>query len=144
MSKLKGDPGYRDGWCIHYLGPQDRGESNNCEAGIDLDSFTVPFHQRPCFLTKGKSKPDAAPCPHLRIPTADEIAAHDQWSIGRRDILITVMVGIAPWREKHQGENFAEIVECPACKGRLHLSIAGRKSHVHGRCETPNCVKWME
>ena len=21
MSKLKGDPGYRDGWCIHYRSP---------------------------------------------------------------------------------------------------------------------------
>lgn len=56
----------------------------------------------------------------------------------------TVLKGIAPWRAKWRGKSHREVVECPACKGRLHLSINAYNSHVHGRCETDGCVEWME
>lgn len=57
---------------------------------------------------------------------------------------IIVLAAIAPWRKKYKNEGFQEVIECPACKGRLHLSIAACNGHVWGRCETPDCVKWME
>ena len=70
MSKLKGDPGYRPGWCIHYLPPQER-KANRCGAGVNVDAVLIgPHETRPCFLTgKGESKTDAAHCDHLRRPT---------------------------------------------------------------------------
>lgn len=37
-----------------------------------------------------------------------------------------------------------EIVECPICKGRLHLSQSSFNGHCHGHCETDGCVSWME
>lgn len=29
-------------------------------------------------------------------------------------------------------------------EGRLHLSQSSYNGHVHGRCETDDCVRWME
>lgn len=31
-----------------------------------------------------------------------------------------------------------------ACGGKLHLSQSSYNGHVHGKCETPDCVSWME
>lgn len=55
-----------------------------------------------------------------------------------------VQKGIADWRKAHKGQSAKEIVECPACKGKLHLSIASSNGHIWGRCETPGCVQWTE
>ena len=152
MSKRPGDPGYAAGWCIHYRYNHDRdlkgGQPDTCEAGVDYQTFRgegKSYKQQPCFLTdRGESKPDAMPCAHLRRPTPDEIALHEDWLTERQKLLATVMVGIHPWREAHKGRSAQEVVECPACKGRLHLSIAAYNGHVHGRCETDGCASWME
>lgn len=58
--------------------------------------------------------------------------------------IAVALKGIADWRKQHKGKSHAEVVECPVCKGRLHLTIAACNGHVHGRCETDSCVAWME
>lgn len=142
MSKRPGDPGYPANWCIHF---RSMGKYDTCEKGVRFDSFKgadAKMDRMPCFTTPvGVEK---APCEHRRVPTQEEVVAHKEWVRGQTHLLGTVMIGILPWREKWQGRNHHEVVECPACKGRLHLSIAGSRSHVHGRCETVNCVSWME
>lgn len=150
MSKRPGDPGYAPGWCIHYRGISDGkgGFITSCEKGVEYATFRgdgKTFKQQPCFLTKnGESRPDALPCEHLRRPTAEEIAAHEVWANARFSLLRTVMQGISAWRASHKGRSAQEVVECPGCKGRLHLSIAAYNGHVHGHCETVGCVSWME
>ena len=70
------------------------------------------------------------------IKSTDDIDPMDKYRI--------VWEAIRPWCEKHKVEGFKEVIECPSCWGRLHLSIAKRNGHVRGRCETPECVEWME
>jgi hypothetical protein len=143
MSKRPGDPGYAAEWCIHYRFNRDaeKPEDDTCEAGVQYSTLGRP---RPCFLDEGQSRPDAAPCTLLRRPTPEEIALHEKWVEYRRGLLGTVMKGIRPWREAHKGRSAFEVVECPACTGRLHLSISAHNGRVHGRCETADCVLWME
>ena len=148
MSKRPGDEGYAAGWCIHYRYNREAKspETDTCEAGVRYDQFKQSkFAVRPCFLDdKGQSKPDALPCEHLRRPTTKEIALHEKWLKTHFRKMAIVMLGIAEWRKSHKGKSASEVVECPICKGRLHLSIATYNDHVHGRCETPDCVSWME
>lgn len=150
MSKLKGDPGYRAGWCIHYRAPSGFGPGmkghDDCEAGVRFERWRGVGHDKqPCFLDKkGQSKPDALPCEHLRRPTPEEIEEHEKWSKARMETMAAVMTAIQPWRKKHKGRSFGEVIECPACNGRLHLSIAAVNGHVHAHCETEGCVSWME
>lgn len=47
-------------------------------------------------------------------------------------------------KEKHAGTNWQGVVECPVCKGNLHMSHSGYNGHVWGRCETEGCLSWME
>ena len=149
MSKRLGDPGYAANWCIHYRSPHiapGQPELETCEAGVPFSAWRpTTFAVRPCFLDdNGQSKPGALPCEHLRRPTLEEIAAHEVWLENRMELLSTVMAGIKPWRDAHKGRSAREVVECPACKGRLHLSIAAYNGHVHGKCETEGCASWME
>lgn len=147
MSKRPGDSGYAPGWCIHYRAAS---EHDTCEAGVAYetfrkDNFKASFATQPCFLTKnGKSKEGACHCEHLRLPTPEEIALHKEYLKNRMEMYCIVQTAIAPWRKKHQGKSAQEIIECPKCKGKLHLSIAAYNGHVHGHCETKGCVSWME
>jgi hypothetical protein len=35
-------------------------------------------------------------------------------------------------------------INCPTCRGRLHWSRAAENGHVWGRCETEDCVSWIQ
>ena len=37
-----------------------------------------------------------------------------------------------------------EVIECPMCKGKLHMFQSSYNGHIHGKCETENCLFWME
>ena len=143
-----GEHGHPANWCVHYRYNRDarKPEDDTCKAGVRFDTFAgSKFHTRPCFLDDfGRSKPGAVPCASLRRPTAEEITANElEWE-RQFNLLGVVQRGIKPWREAHQKQNFAEVIECPVCKGRLHLSIAACNGHVHGKCETDGCAEWME
>jgi hypothetical protein len=141
MSKRDGDPGYAPNWCIHY---RSRGQHETCEKGVRYDSFAPAdrtFHRSPCFTAGRHAR---AHCDHRRLPTPEEIAAHKEWQQESWGRLSKVLAGIRPWRERWAGKSRQEVVPCPACGGRLRLSIAASNGHVHGRCESPDCVSWME
>lgn len=153
MSKRPGDPGYAPGWCIHYRYDRTakRMADSACDAGVRYGDIAGKddlgiVRRLPCFLNE-KQQPahaEAVSCPKFRAPTQEEIKAHEEWVEKRMGRLRTVMLGIASWREAHKGQSCDEVVECPACGGRLHLSIAAYNGHVHGKCETAGCVSWME
>ncbi len=44
----------------------------------------------------------------------------------------------------HGKSNARGTIECPICKGKLHYTVASLNGHVHGKCETENCLSWME
>jgi hypothetical protein len=49
------------------------------------------------------------------------------------------------WRIKPKPQSDRrETIECPKCKGRLHLSQSCYNGHVRGHCETEGCVSWIE
>jgi len=139
------DPGHAPGWCVHYQRPAGAPEPS-CDAGVPMTTWDkTPFALRPCYLTdSGESKPGAVECPHLRRPTKEEIDAHLLWRGKRLQLMATVMEGVYDWRVAHRGKSASAIIECPACKGQLHVSIAANNGHMSGRCETPGCAAWIE
>lgn len=56
-------------------------------------------------------------------------------------LVMPIMIGM---KKRHKGQRAKEVIECPKCKGRLHLSIAATNGHVWGKCETEGCLAWME
>lgn len=48
-------------------------------------------------------------------------------------------------QEKHPQKGFAKgTIPCPVCQKNLFYSRAASNGHVHARCETPDCICFME
>ncbi len=146
MAKHKSDPGFAPDWCVHF---RSMAQHQTCEAGIDYTALNGGSEYRrmyklPCFIKAGEKPGQRVRCEHFRAPTAKEIALHKQSDEDHRSLVMTVKSGITSWRVMHQGCSHSEIVECPAFRGRLHLSIRAHNEHVQGSCETSGCVSWTE
>jgi len=136
--------GYPAHSCIHaHFRKASRDSPYICEAGVNMEVWRdLKSEQMPCFLDQnGHSQPDAAHCAHLRLPTPEEIAAHEQVLKQLNEKIGIAIDGVADWREAHKGKSASKVVECPICKGRLHLSIIYNGS-VQGHCENERCVRW--
>jgi ssDNA-binding Zn-finger/Zn-ribbon topoisomerase 1 len=149
----------KHGACIHHNGHQHK----LCSRGVAYAQF---YPGSPCIQTISKSArggtylrpgeipaetkpfPGAQPperCPFFQLPTDDQVQADraetEVW-LQRTEVALKVA---AEWRVRPKpSQDRAEVVECPLCKGKLHLSQSSYNGHVHGACETPDCVRWME
>jgi len=131
--------------CIHYTGLQ----RDSCKAGVIYrDAFGKEpgiANRMPCFHLEGKSPENTVSCALRREQTATEFEAEREDVRRYMDLMKTVLTGIKGWRVKPKPKkDRREVIECPACKGRLHLSQSAYNGHVHGHCETEGCARWME
>lgn len=46
---------------------------------------------------------------------------------------------------KHLCASVVSSMPCPVCEtGTLEYSISSHNGHIHGRCTTDGCARWME
>jgi hypothetical protein len=114
--------------------------SGVCKAAVRYDSMDPK--ERPCI--GGHEKPDPlAVCPKWLRTTREQGEAHADAIEASMQRMMIVGPAVAEWPKKpprgKQG-----VIECPVCKGNLHLSQAASNGHVWGKCETEGCVSWME
>ena len=143
-------------YCQHYEPQHGIGnDANWCKAGCDREAVRVmPSEEdrargvfgQPCL--SGHLLPDATAVCSKWIRRTREMgeARADRVEAFFKQMDVVGPV-VAKWRSGWSKKNRvgkAEVIECPACNGKLHLSQAGVNGHVHGRCETPDCVSWME
>lgn len=144
------------GQCKHFNGIQN----NQCRAGV---AYTRPL---PCteyiertadgatFLRAGEEAAtvtyveafaDAPPCPCREVPTEEEVQASRREAEDQLSKTLTAIKVAGEWRvrPKPSVDRYGT-VECPICKGKLHLSQSSCNGHVHGQCETEGCVSWRE
>lgn len=162
----------RHGTCIHFTGFGLLGDEACCKAGVvyaqAFDAKTpgmalrmpcVDHQVRPAKRPGTLVKPGepyirveidrrgqaVVPCSRRIEPTDEQVAqamAEDEAQLERA---ITAIRVAAAWRVRPKpAENRHEVVLCPVCKGRLHLTQFAINGHVHGQCETPKCVAFME
>lgn len=161
------------GTCIHFTGfGLGRDPSCCCAAGVNyaeafdddapglalrapcVEYRLKPAHSRGTYIRAGESVirievdrrgQTVIPCGRRIEPTDEQVQqvrAETDASYARH--MMGIRVANA-WRVKPKPkQSRQEVVECPACKGRLHLAQSAINGHVHGECETPSCVKWME
>jgi len=125
--------------CKHFNGIQN----DRCSAGVCYTDLTGKDHARalPCITLGGDKRP--AECDKYQMRTPEEEAAEEASMEAAMERFRKVMPTVSEWRKKPpRGKQ--EVIECPACKGRLHLSQSSYNGHVHGQCETEGCVSWME
>ena len=137
--------------CVHFNGVQNTA----CEAGCVYDEMDagrkVPYRAAlPCFEPSEKDRVvlaargvEQATCPHRRPPTDEEIAAFEQEVAKAMTKAVLALTVIDPLRKEHAGKDWRGVVTCPACNGRLHVGLAGN-GHARAKCETDNCVAFIE
>ena len=121
------------GTCKHFTGIQNK----VCKAGVDYETVK-PL---PCITTFRKGD---CTCDKYEEPSQAEI---DEWPAfldERMEMHRKVGPVIVAIKREHKGKSWKGVVECPCCGGRLHVSHAGYNGHVHGQCETEDCLSWME
>jgi hypothetical protein len=160
------------GTCIHYTGIGMAKREDTCRAGVnyhaafDFSSIgvmlripcvqyrTLPAHGRGTYIKAGEPTVrqeidrrghEMIPCHLFREPTPEEVDADRKESDASIARTFAAISASASWRVRPKpDQDRAEVVECPVCKGRLHLFQSALNGHVHGKCETAGCVKWME
>ncbi len=135
----------RDGQCRHFNGIQN----TCCKAGVNFNDLADGNRmglalRLPCWTpTSGRKGAIPVECEKYVSVTekevADDKAATDTGMSNTRKVMLVV----AEWRKKGP-KGKREVIECPACGGKLHLSQSGYNGHVHGACDTDGCVRWME
>ena len=133
--------------CIHFNGlGQDR-----CRKGVSYDELdkdnrimcraTLPCMKPDKYLPEGVQQ---FHCPHVEFPSEEDVQAeikeHEE-CMKKMDAALKV---VQPIRVRENGKNWRGVLECPICKGKLHVSHAACNGHVHAQCETKDCVAWME
>jgi hypothetical protein len=125
-----------------------KGADMTCKAGMNLKEIrkvlvgSAGLKWGPCIQGHLLKDPTAH-CPHwIRRTREMGEARADAFEKAMERMAIAHDV-VSAWRKK-EPRGKAEIIECPVCKGKLHLSQAGSNGHVHGHCETDGCLSWME
>lgn len=83
-------------------------------------------------------------CDKYEDPTPEEVAEYEaaiEALIARSEKSIPVMLKV---KKEHEGKDWKGVEPCPVCGGNLHLSHAAYNGHVWGKCETKDCLAWME
>ena len=143
-------------YCQHY-DPQPGSLLNKgtswCKAEQDTGAVQAatkaagvpPPWCKPCI--DGHELEDATKfCPHW-IQRTREMGEAQADKIGEAVNRMTIIgKAIKGWRTWSKTNRVAKagVIECPICKGRLHLSQAAYNGHVWGKCETAGCANWME
>lgn len=136
--------------CIHFNGISNK----KCKAGFSYDEvdakLKLPYRSGlPCIKPHdgdlkrldGKAQ---CHCPKLQFYTEQEVQSQlDDYKAHMEKMELALKV-IAPIRKEQKGKNWLGVIKCPVCEGKLHVSHAACNGHVHARCETQDCVAWME
>lgn len=129
--------------CVHFSGLSNA----TCKVGVNYQSLRDKerkgYAQYPCW----REGADLS-CDQRRFPTPAEVQAKVdaiEQSFERSNAAVRVCREDAQRRGFKKGNGGAAEIGCPVCRtGMLHYSVAGYNGHLHGRCDMPGCVSWMQ
>lgn len=116
-----------------------------CSAGVVFAELrtkkTSDYQSLPCYYV---STSIPVTCDKFEPRTVEEVEQHDRDVDASVLRFLTAGPIIQAVKETHKGKDWNGVEECPVCKGRLHLSHSAFNGHVWGKCETEDCLAWME
>lgn len=91
-----------------------------------------------------KAYSERGKCEKFCEPTDEEIAKYEE-QINQDSKLYRASIVLASRiRLYHSGENWSGKMDCPVCKGKVSVSISASNDHTRGKCETKDCLQWIE
>lgn len=135
----------KEGNCKHYRGTQEP-----CGAGVNLREHVGGpdfgwASRLPCnaSLREG-SKGETVPCGLYEEPTPEEIAQDERLMNEAIERLMATMPLCTTIKYANQGKDATGETLCPVCGKNLRWTHAGYNGHVAMKCETDDCVNFME
>lgn len=128
-------------YCIHYKVEHEPKLEIRCAAGVDIKG-APRLSGMPCIGGHELEDPCKV-CPKWERTKLEDAECEADSMVNHLQKTVLVMAAISPWRKK-KPYGKQEIIECPVCKGRLHLTQSSYNGHVHAKCDTENCVSFME
>lgn len=128
------------GRCVHFNGIQNKA----CEAGVNYDQFAGKL---PCLksrLFSGQNRPAAHPCDKQQFPSDEQVAKELAEHAAAEEKFMKLTPLLREMKAKHRKTGFSGVVECPVCKGKLSLGVSSYNGHTRGKCETKDCLAWIE
>lgn len=119
--------------CIHFNGLSHQ----FCKAGINYESVkdrTQRPYKIPCVKN---TVMHGSHCSLQQFRTDEEVEKEIK-EIENISVIAFGALSIISTRKENNG-----IIECPKCGGKLHYTRASN-GHVWGKCETENCLSWMQ
>ncbi|WP_415912430.1 hypothetical protein [Neptuniibacter sp. QD37_11] len=118
--------------------------NSHCEAGVNYRELVGGeiagwVKRRPC----DPSNETDIKCDKFEPRTAEEVAQAERERQIFRQHAEHLMMLIPEVKAKLAGGG-NDTLECPVCKGKLHVSVSSHNGHCHGSCETEGCLSWME
>ena len=129
--------------CKHFTGALQE----MCKAGVNYRTLVSGpdagwLARLPCVTTKLSH--DQVACLSYAELTAEERTAEERIAALARDRLKLALAAVRPLRTRYKGQDANGTIPCPICAGNLHWRISAYNGHIWGRCETLDCVSWME
>lgn len=134
--------------CKHYRGAL--GGESVCCAGVNMRELVGGpdagwIIRLPCNAALRLSGGNqTVPCDLYEEPTAEELAEEEQAINASMARFMATVPLCSKIKAIHEGESAEGVDKCPVCGGELHWSHSGYNGHVAMRCETENCVRFME
>lgn len=135
-------------YCAHYAPKPGSLKHDYCALGLGasdaMDRARKIGEPNMCPCIGGHKASDVLTlCPKWERRSLEHAEKRAEEMEEAMERMLVVMPVVNDWRDKKPfGKQ--EVIECPKCKGRLHLSQSSYNGHVHGQCETKGCVSWME
>lgn len=135
--------------CKHFNGIYSRGmtEIACCKAGVNYREHVggegfAWIQKLPCTprVVGVNYHFEAIPCDKREFPTIEEVEAEEARFT---EHLTFVSESIRLCQEDFRTIKSGHIT-CPKCHKGLLYSISPRNGHMAGKCETPDCLEWIE
>lgn len=133
-------------YCQHYT--HGKGAKMECAAGMDLGKVrkiptgTMDRPLGPCIDGHTLNDPKSH-CPHWLRHTQEQAEAQADFVERSLSIIAKAAPVIGAWK-KCEPIGKREVIECPVCQGRIYLSQSSFNGHVLARCETKDCVGFIQ
>jgi hypothetical protein len=135
------------GHCVHFNGIQN----DRCKVGVryhDLVGNEAGCARRLPCTGVFKDEPNKAVCPkaeHLTREQAEQAVRDADKRCKQTLDAVKAAHADAESKNLRQGNGGVSSMDCPLkCGGTLRYSVASYNGHMHAKCDTKDCVSWME
>lgn len=122
--------------CKHFNGVQN----DACKVGVQYETVRVQGQGLPCLpMYQGPGCPS---CAKIEFPTEAELDAEE---LAWQQSLDRTMKAMQAIKDHTKGlKGIKGQIICPMCSKRLAYSISGYNGHIWAKCETTDCVSFIQ